>query len=500
MFLKHAFLYSATNLISQGINFIEHFFLRHILPPELMGGWNRMMVIRSYMVPINLGLMYGAFRELPMLKGSNDSEAEFRYRSVTFTYSLAEALLLGFGVCFYAFWMREKLSSIEFYAILIAGGSLIPCRLQEIYVCFFQSSQVYSSLSFIMLAGNLIYSAALPIGAWLFGVQGLLWATLLSEIARTALFTFYSGSKGIKIHLLWDKKIWKNLASFGLIYKIADYPMSFFMALDLLWVTKMCDLWSLGIYAFAKAFGAGAADITVRMGAVLYTRTLTQFGSNVHREKIADDIRRFLQFQMMVSVPLICWMVVSAVPLLIRQLIPTYVDAIPLLPMVLLVIFFTPNNTNLFTTWIAEKRFLPFGLSNAFGTLSIGASLAVAWYVMGHKSLMDVAKANVVGYVLYFAYMMMTAGKHLWGSAGSVKLCLQVLFSAAWSLGAMTWLGDNQTLSLPWRQDLVESTLSSLRMLVALLPVLAAGLWLSEGGTYLYKAVQKTFRLRLQNG
>jgi len=372
--------------------------------------------------------------------------------------------------------------------------------MQDIYLPFFQGAQLYVPLSRVLLGGSLAYAAALPVGAAIAGVPGLIGAAFSAEVFRSMWFAWSAQRAGLDVRMSWNLRVWKRLVSYGLPYRLTDYPNVFFMMFDLLWVTKFVGVTGLGLYALARSFYAQASDITVRMGNVLYMRTLVQYGSGVGRDKIAGDMLRFMEFQLLVSVPVVCWVVGSTAPFLVRRVIPLYSDAIPVMLILLLGAFFVSQNNNLFVMWIAERRLVAYGLSNLFGVFTVGACLAVNWFLLGHRSLEGVAVASVLGYAGYFTYMILTAGRQLWGWRISCRVLFEVIGAAGWMAGVFTFLGHDRIQDTGWIADLRHSAVLALRMIVGVLPLVAFGSWTSGGAIYLYGAAARAVRLRQHDG
>ncbi|MBU2547595.1 MAG: hypothetical protein KKB20_04205, partial [Proteobacteria bacterium] len=101
MFLRRAVAYSAGNFGSQIMLFIQGIVVRSLLRPEIMGFWNLANVIKDLVMPITIGLLNGAGRELPVLRGRGDETGQRDVRSVTLLYSLAEVILVAIGVIVY---------------------------------------------------------------------------------------------------------------------------------------------------------------------------------------------------------------------------------------------------------------------------------------------------------------------------------------------------------------------------------------------------------------
>lgn len=498
-FIKNAVAYSGTNLVSQAAMFVQAFILRMLLIPQVMGVWNFVQVVRGYVAPISLGAINGAFRELPILKGQGKQSEATICRSVSLSASLAEAVILALGIVGYTIWQRSTYTHLEIWAFIVAAALVILTRFHESCLTFFQGAQLYVPLSRILLINGLIFATILPVGALAGGLPGLLVAALTAAMIR-GLWMISSGKhQGLETRLGWDKSIWKRLVSFGIGYRLTSYPMTLFLMLDLLWVTRFMDLAALALYATARNFFLQASDISVRIGTVFFTRILEDHGRGISKQEMGNNFCFFIQMELLVVFPLVCWAVSSVFPLLVRQFIPLYVDSIPIIFPLMIAGFFIPQNHHLFTLWVAEKKLIPYGISNVLGLLAVGLTLIVFWYILGLRRLQHVALAALLGYAIHFTYMMTVLGRKLFGRKDALKLFCQVILAAGWTGLVLLYSGQWCPNKLSFTQDVIFSLQTGAWTITALLPLIGYGLWVSQGGQMLYLKL-KIHRLNMRNG
>jgi O-antigen/teichoic acid export membrane protein len=494
MFIKNALTYSGSNIISQAALFIQGIILRGILAPQLMGIWNLVNVIRGYVQPVSVGIETGASRELSIIHGAQKPNEELRCRSVSITYSIAEMILLGVGVMGYIMLTRKSYQSIELYALLSVPLFLLIGRIYTTYTTFLQSKNLYIPLSQIFVIGSLLLATFLPLGAYLWGVSGVIVAALIAEFLRILIIIYWSRVRNIHAFYLWDKSIWKRLVSQGFSQTLGSYPNTFFMSFDLLWVTKFFGLEALAIYAFSKSLYRNAADVSARIGTVFNTRSLNNFGRGLSTAEIAKEMKRFIQFQLLVFMPLICIGVASLGPLLIRQFVPLYADSIPLLFILLLCSFFICQNNNLNILRVAEKRFWDYGVSNVWGVFTVGGGLIISWFFLKLQTLESVAITTLFGYILYSAQMFLSEGKRIWGLEVSLAIFLKILITAGWLAYLFYSFGDKAPSYPLWTTDLIQSIFVGIKMLVCLLPITLFGIWTSRMGKKLCHATPSLSR------
>lgn len=493
MFLKNALAYSGTNFISQVALFIQGFVLRRLLPPEFMGVWNFVGVVRGFVANFTIGLFSGAVRELPILKGKGDEKAQQDCRAVCLMYSLCEVAVVSLCVLVYAVLRKHAYSHYEFAALLLTALLLVFFRGQEAYLTFFQGAQLYMPLSRLLLVNSLILAFILPAGAFFMGLWGVFIAALVAEGLKAVWMISVARRFGISFKAKWDNVIFKRLASYSVALRVADYPLVLFTMVDVLWVTHFMDMKSLAIYVFARSFFLQSAEITVRFGTVFMTRTFEQYGKEEQRIKIAGDMYKYIQFQLLIAVPLLCWMIFTGVPFLIRHVTPSYTESIYLTDILLIASFFDVRNNNLITIWIAEKRLVSYGKANIFGLTCLLTCFLVSWFVFGHKSLTDVAWLMVLGYFLQFIYVMVTIGREILGNKRIFSLLIQVLFTAAWTAFILVYFGLREPSGIRLINDMFFTIKKAALTFLFLAPVLAMGIKSSNVLTYL---PQKVMALR----
>lgn len=475
MFAKNSLAYSGVNFLSQLVVFLQSLLLRRFLQPSLMGVWNFVGVVRSFSAPLTLGIQAGSLRKLPILRGSQRNHLVSEVQSVTLTYSLVEVAIVALGVVLYGLWRGP--SPKEFGLIVFGSAALLllAARLQECYITFFQAEQLYIPLSRVLF-WNAFFMGILTIGGTFFGgLWGLFLGALLGELVKGFWLSVSAGKWRIRPKFAWDWSIFKDLGSYSFFYRIVDYPITLFFMLDLLWVTHFMGLEALAIYATARSFFIQSSDITIRFGTVLLTRTFEQYGRGVDREKIAKDIFRFIEFQLLLSVPLVCWGVFLVIPLLLRQVAPLYVAAIYPLSLLLLANLFDLRNNNLHSIWLAEKRLGDFGKVNLLSLLFLAFFLFSTRFLLHYKSLTAVGGAVLAGYLSNFLLTMGTIGLEILGSKRVLLLLLEGILGALW-IGLLFWVRmKGEPLALSFAQDLLFTAKKGALMLLWLVPLFLVG-------------------------
>ena len=489
-FLKNAVAYSGTNVISQAAILVQGFVLRNLLAPQLMGVWNYVGVVKGFASPLSVGLLGGAIRELPILRGKGDDKSQQECRSTVFTYSLIESSVVACCIVIYTLTKKQNSFYSSNLPLYLSAALVIFAKIQESYLTFFQGAQLYVPLSRLLFVNALILAVLLPIGAATMGLWGVFAGAILAEGLKAAWMTLSARSFGISPSFGLKTRVLKRLASYSILLKVADYPMALFMMADVLWVTKFFDTKSLAIYALARSFFFASSEITVRFGTVFMTRTFEKHGEGTDRKEIATEMYKFIHCQLFLAIPMIYWLMFSFAPLLVRRVTPLYTDSI--CPMFILgcAAFFDMRNNNLFTLWLAKKRLSQYGKANVLSLGGMAISLSLFWWVVKDRSLSAVAIATVIGYAFNFGYLMTTVGREVLGGRRVISILFVTGLSVVWILAIVNYCAPLEHLQKSLIQDAVFALKKAVVMFVWISPIVAYGLKTSGAAMMMLKTVR----------
>ncbi len=433
-FIKNAIAYSGSNFIIQFISFLRGVIVWRILPPEIMGFWNFMAVVQRFIATFDLGCIAGASRELPIMRGKQDPQEEARIRSTTLWFTLGQNIAVSLFASLYIWWHRAQYVTWEIIAASVAIITFIITSFNLAYMTFFSGAQAFVPLSKVILAGSLFEGLFFPLGAYLWGLGGLMAMSIVSTAFRAWLFFFSSQALQMSIHFKVFKDVLRRLLSFGFFLRLVDYPNALFSLASILWVTKFMGKQDLALFSMAAAFSLQVADLTTRVGVVYGMRFLEQGGSDTPREAMALQLKQYLFMQLLVAVPLLAWAAGVWLPFLVKNLLPKYNAAIPATIVLLMCNYFYVLNSGLTNPWMLEKRLVARGIANLVGLLAMALSLAVCWFLLDRRTITDLAYATLMGHALYFIYMVIAVGRDLWKSSECAEVILAVTLAAGWTL------------------------------------------------------------------
>src|SRR3989344_399162 len=121
MFLKNVFSYSIANAYAQLICILQEFFIRWVLPPEIMGFWSLLLVIRNFGMTFDMGVLTAATRELPILHGEKKLDKVVEYRIAAFWLHFLAKLMVSLGIIVYVFIYYSHPINLNFWCGLAAS-------------------------------------------------------------------------------------------------------------------------------------------------------------------------------------------------------------------------------------------------------------------------------------------------------------------------------------------------------------------------------------------
>lgn len=430
MVLKNIIAYSGVNLISQVLLFGQNFIVRGLLAPAVLGIWNYVGVIQGFLGTFDLGITAAASRELPMIRGTGDVEAETGSRSSAFWSRVAQGILLSAGTLIYLALFRNSIQHPV--AFLVAALLVVISAINEALNIFHQGAQKYISLSRVLLLTGIAQALAISLGTYLAGLTGLMICAVLVQMLLAVMLFKSCLESGLHILPRWQWQIFKRQVGFGLPFRLVDYPQSVFTMLDLLFITWFMNVGALAIYTTARFMFNSAVEMQARMSNVIITRLYEIGVTQNGRRQMATEIRDFLLLEYLLLLPTVICLALYLGSFLISQFIPKYAESVPLLGIILGATYFVPQTTLVRNFWILDKRLFSLGISNLVGLLGMAAML-YAMVTLRGQTLASVALSMVGGSMIYYAYIMFSVGREVWGWESVLGLSLAAIVAFAYT-------------------------------------------------------------------
>lgn len=481
MLIKNILSFSSASAFGQLLRVVQEFAVRAMLPPDVMGIWNFIIVVRNLGASFDLGITTAARRAIGLFHGAGQSEKVRDYARMTVTLEAMQLGLIGLGIILYgaAFSGTQNGMGIGVYAA--AAAILFAGALGNANTQIYQSLAKFTGLSKRLVFYWPIYALLLTGGAYVAGVQGMIISmiaalTFLGLLLHSGLYTQIH-AKGRK----WSSKAARELVSVGVPLRLVDYPIILFLMTDSLFVSRFFSLELLAIYATAKLVVTQLGQIPSWIGSVLITRILNETGAGEKsRRALGHEFFIYLRFYYLVAAPLMICGAELGVALIVGTFLPDYSGALGVLTVLLFTVYFTPNATVVRNFWSADKRYRPLFITNMVAMTSMAAGLMFL-VVTQHYTLHAVAAVFLLSHIIYFVVLIAMIGPELWPVSEIAKLAASLAISICITLLAL--LAGGRLLQATAVSSLTELiTIGGLELAI-IAPVVIAGAWWTRAAT-----------------
>ncbi len=458
----NAAIYGGAGIIVQIFRLVQEVLLRRLLTTEIIGIIGLGDLVQSFAKSLDLGVVVAAGRDLPLLRGAGRLDEEAIARRTALWGYVAQAVIFAIPVVVYALVavtdpnIRWALCAASLVQVLTAA-----CEARQLVL---QSVQNFASLSRVNLSFALIYAACVVSGAELFGLRGVLVGGVAAWIVQTFLLRHYIAGLVLQEGRL-DFRVLKSLISFGLPLKLCDYPTALAFLVDSMIVGKLFGLEGLAIYSTARAFFNQALELPTRFGSVVLMR-LYHDDAAEGRAVSAAQLARFLKAQYFLILPvLVCGFAVG-LRFLASCFLPRYMPTVAVAEVLILEAYFVPQISLMRNYWIIDKNLRLIAVSGSLWLIS--RVVLLYWLAVGLKlGLIGAAWACVASAIVYYAFLLIGIGHPLWGGAGSTRLGLSAIISAAVAAIAV------RQLNTPMPAVLTAAMLVAVRQLTGMMMVIS---------------------------
>jgi O-antigen/teichoic acid export membrane protein len=426
LFLKNIIAYSGANLLSQFLQAVEHLVIRRILAPALMGTWNRVLVLQNFIATFDPGITQAASRELPLLRGAGKREEEETVRSTAGWARVAQGLIFSSGIVLFALMNKERLGAGWLEVAFVAAVLVSISSCSEIMTVFYQSAQRYVTLSRSIVTAAVIELSLVPIGAFLYGVRGMMAGFVVAATLQSLILLVMARSADAGMAATFEWPVARRLISFGLPLRVVDYPLALLLVMDSMCVARFCSAAQLALYGTAQMLFALASDVPGRVAVVLLSRLYTLSGQKGERSQRASELRQYFVIQHALFMPFVITTIWWAAQFIILFFLPTYSHSLDVAQVLLVGVYFVPSSTLIRNFWVIDKRLGAILLSNIGGLMAGLVAMFLACEV-GQWQLRWIAFGIVAAYALHYSILLFSVGRGLWGGNGAMMV-------GAWAL------------------------------------------------------------------
>lgn len=327
---------------AQALIFTAGLMQKGLLGPVGAGYWALMGTIYSFFGLSAVGVFDGASRQIPAHRGRGDYRGAAEVADTAGTVALLASAAAGAVVAVVAVVSGGDWAPELRYGLVLLG-LLAPLRvLVDFHELIFQSTKRFRVLSTGMILKAVAALVVQTACAYFFGFYGMfagLVATMLVVAAnwfRLGLSTFRRPAFRLRLR----RRRLRELVVYGVPIMAFSQVWLLFVAVDSLIVARFAGVESLGFYALAVSVTNYMLFLPKSIAAAIFPRMQERYAPS---EEIASirhyvtDVQRILAFAL---VPPFVGAAFFLLPFLIRQALPDFEPAIPVVQLMVAASFF----------------------------------------------------------------------------------------------------------------------------------------------------------------
>lgn len=435
---------SGGTYLSRALRLAAGFVRARYLGPGLFGVWNGLMVIADYSAHATLGIGRAADRELPRATGQQDQAAIRRIRDTTFTVFFCQGAILCLGLVLIGLSVWSAAGPVVGLGLCTIGGLVFLLRIMEFLDIVLRVDQRFPtiSLGLVLLWGSHLGLLFLmvPLGG-MYGFYGV----VLSSYALIVAYWLAMYWPYLPTRLRFDwPEMWR-LVKIGLPLTISVVLANVMGSVDRIMALTFLGAEALGLYSLGLMIITAMLEVPMVIEAVLMPRMFRRFGE----DKSLETFRPFFNMPLMVLslvVPSLLVGVAALLPPLVGAFLPRFVDALPVVRVLLFVALFgsltVPSYNLLFGMDHQSRLILVNGVSIPVAVGLNALFLALGWGLMGISLAMVITYFLVCSALLSsgFAYFVKRIGPRAWQLLraylpGLTMLGTMVVLQLAWPPG-----------------------------------------------------------------
>jgi O-antigen/teichoic acid export membrane protein len=376
---------ASANVAGTIIGIVGSFVQAHFISPEVLGFIRKYSVVSGYAIFFSLGLFIILHREYAVLIGRGEKERANRTVAIVQSWCLlVSAVLCGslLVVTVIKLLQRHWFESAAWFIQVVAVWSTL-------YVGFldstFRSGQEFERRAKGQFIGALTTAAIIPV-FWLWSLPAFVLRSIIGPVVS-----------GIYLHVVRPVKVvwcfpWReflDLVKRGMRLFVSDYlRYNFWLTVEIWLMLYVAGNKGVGLYVFSTMITTMSLQVCTAINMVYIPQLAQGFGQT---EKITTCLKLAVKPTLLnlgISIIIIfCFQIL--LPPLISYAFPKYVDAIPMMQILILRILLVSLTLPVFMLTILESYITQFvavivGLITFIGTVfalnSLGFSnIAVPW-------------------------------------------------------------------------------------------------------------------------
>ncbi|HVX11244.1 MAG TPA: lipopolysaccharide biosynthesis protein [Pirellulales bacterium] len=278
-----------SGMICQGLGIVTSLVLRGALDPAHMGVWQGLKLLLGYANYANLGISKGAARELAIATGSGEQARAERSLNLAFTVNTLTSLIYGGCLLAAAVWVARGGASLHYAwstGLLLMAALVVLQRHLTFHVTILRCRQAFTLTSWVSLLEGLLTLALAGLGAWCWGLSGLLAGTLLT-MAAAIIFLRRQGAPTFRFAWQWTEI--RRLVAIGGPILLGGAALNLFQSLDRLMLLGFSPEREvdLGLYSTTLLITGQIYGLANLFAMVVAPRYAELFGKSGSRREVA---------------------------------------------------------------------------------------------------------------------------------------------------------------------------------------------------------------------
>lgn len=322
--LKSGVNYSIASSFSAICSMIVGFLNMRWLGPELLGIWQSITIINSYLPIIQLGIQSGLNLELPVLLGAGKKEKALEYVSTALSFAIFLSILFSIisAIVISTVAVNGSDSKVVWGVVVVAIMAILSCfRLH--YIATYRSANAFDKLTIIYWIDSAV-TLALIYFIYRYQYFGLLIFHAVKDLVMTVLMYWYAPYRNIKPKFYLEH--FRDLLKRGVFMTVYNEIKGVIESLPRVVLLKIGGVVQVGLFSPALVVGTFMNLIPVQIAQFLHP----QMGMKYGQTKCARDMWPYFR-ALTIYIPL-CLLPVAvlgwwAIPYVLEYVFPKYIDS-----------------------------------------------------------------------------------------------------------------------------------------------------------------------------
>jgi O-antigen/teichoic acid export membrane protein len=330
-FASDALMFTSATYAAQGLLFVAGVAQKRLLGPTATGYWALMTTFTVLFNVVPIGTVDGAGRQIPFHRGRGDRAraASLANTAASFgvlTNGLAGLTIAGIAIAFGSRWQPQMR-----YGLVLLGLIAPLAELADAHERLMQATKRFKVSSVLAIVRAAVALTLQTLFVWLFGFYGMFMGAVAVAVAALVVWNRLGLTSLRAPAFRWriERTRLRELSRFGIPMMLQGQIWALFLVVDNLIVAAFIDVKHLGYYAVACSATTYVMLLPQGIGSALVPRMSESFGRTGDPASIgryATDVQRLLA-QMLV--PVVVGAAFFLMPVLIRQALPQFTPAIP---------------------------------------------------------------------------------------------------------------------------------------------------------------------------